>query len=155
MHPCGHRSRGSLLNICTRRRGCCDLASPAYVRELATHSRYQTRGVGQAAHGLVGTHAAPLRTRTQVWMLDLASLASVREFATRWEAQGRELNILINNAGIYSMNGVCARTDAHLRVHACGCRGVQAGVAWPVEVAYRGGPTWKSNMETLRGNFTS
>jgi NAD(P)-dependent dehydrogenase (short-subunit alcohol dehydrogenase family) len=29
----------------------------------------------------------------------------VREFVSRWEAEKRELHILVNNAGIYSMGG--------------------------------------------------
>ena len=41
----------------------------------------------------------------QVWKLDLASLKSVREFATKWEGEKRDLHILINNAGILSMGG--------------------------------------------------
>lgn len=30
---------------------------------------------------------------------------SVREFATKWESEKRDLHILINNAGIYAMTG--------------------------------------------------
>ena len=41
----------------------------------------------------------------QVWQLDLVSLRSVREFAAKWEAEGRPLHVLINNAGIFAMSG--------------------------------------------------
>ena len=44
----------------------------------------------------------------QVWKLDLASLKSVREFGAKWEQSGRELHILINNAGVLNMGGVKA-----------------------------------------------
>lgn len=42
---------------------------------------------------------------TQVWLLDLASLKSVREFGAKWEKEQRPLHILINNAGIYNIAG--------------------------------------------------
>ncbi|KIK56207.1 hypothetical protein GYMLUDRAFT_230308 [Collybiopsis luxurians FD-317 M1] len=42
-------------------------------------------------------------TRAQVWILDLASFASVREFADRFEREGGgRLDILVENAGISS-----------------------------------------------------
>ena len=40
-------------------------------------------------------------------MLDVASLASVTDFARRWDASGRPLHVLINNAGVMSFG--CAR----------------------------------------------
>jgi NAD(P)-dependent dehydrogenase (short-subunit alcohol dehydrogenase family) len=40
--------------------------------------------------------------RVQLELLDLASLASVREFAARQTASGKPLDILINNAGVYA-----------------------------------------------------
>ena len=43
-----------------------------------------------------------------MWKLDLASLKSVREFGAKWEQSGRELHILINNAGVLNMGGVKA-----------------------------------------------
>lgn len=53
---------------------------------------------------------------TQVWLLDLASLKSVREFGAKWEKEQRPLHILINNAGIYNIAGTrryigCGRID--------------------------------------------
>lgn len=42
---------------------------------------------------------------TQVRILDLASMASVRSFASSWEAEGRLLHVLVNNAGILGMGG--------------------------------------------------
>src|ERR1700694_5099276 len=47
-------------------------------------------GKGQAA-------AATMPGETEVRPLDLASLASVREFANAWEG---EIDVLINNAGV-------------------------------------------------------
>ncbi len=41
--------------------------------------------------------------QVEVQVLDLASLASVRAFATAW--QGRPLHILINNAGLFGLGG--------------------------------------------------
>ena len=40
-------------------------------------------------------------------MLDLASLDSVRTFAAAWQRERRPLHILVNNAGIFSMGGMC------------------------------------------------
>lgn len=44
---------------------------------------------------------APLQVRE----LDLASLASVRRFAAGWEAEGRPLHLLVNNAGVFTIGG--------------------------------------------------
>ena len=44
----------------------------------------------------------------QVEILDVANLASVRAFADRWDATGRPLHALINNAGIFTLAG-CVR----------------------------------------------
>jgi NAD(P)-dependent dehydrogenase (short-subunit alcohol dehydrogenase family) len=41
----------------------------------------------------------------EVALLDLDSLASVRAFVDAWEASGRPLHILINNAGVFHMGG--------------------------------------------------
>ena len=38
--------------------------------------------------------------------LDCLSLDSVHEFGKRWEARKLALNVLINNAGIFAMNGM-------------------------------------------------
>ena len=46
--------------------------------------------------------AAP-SAKVRFEMLDLASLASVREFATKMVANGRPLDLLINNAGIMDL----------------------------------------------------
>ncbi|MCW2765508.1 MAG: hypothetical protein JWO11_1467 [Nocardioides sp.] len=64
-------------------------------RELAAHGAsvmLACRNVeaGQAA-------AAPMPGNTRVEALDLASLASVRDFASRWEGP---LDLLVNNAGV-------------------------------------------------------
>lgn len=42
---------------------------------------------------------------TEVSLLDLASLASVRDFVQRWEQQQRPLHVLVNNAGMFAMGG--------------------------------------------------
>ncbi len=44
-------------------------------------------------------------TPLQVRELDLASLASVRRFAAGWEAEGRPLHLLVNNAGVFTIGG--------------------------------------------------
>lgn len=41
---------------------------------------------------------------------------SVRDFASRWKAQRRELHILVNNAGIYAMGG---EWGAQMKVARC------------------------------------
>jgi NAD(P)-dependent dehydrogenase (short-subunit alcohol dehydrogenase family) len=53
---------------------------------------------GEAA--LARLHADSPGTHTELAILDLASLASVREFAEKELAQHRPLDILINNAGV-------------------------------------------------------
>lgn len=47
--------------------------------------------------------------RLEISLLDLASLESVRQFVARWEATKRPLHVLINNAGLFNMGGVCMR----------------------------------------------
>ncbi|KAI3430478.1 hypothetical protein D9Q98_005073 [Chlorella vulgaris] len=42
----------------------------------------------------------PAAPRVMVELLDLASLASVRQFVQRWAASGRQLDLLVCNAGI-------------------------------------------------------
>ena len=41
----------------------------------------------------------------QVQLLDVACLASIRKFASSWQAQKRPLHILVNNAGVFTMGG--------------------------------------------------
>lgn len=53
----------------------------------------------------------------EVWLLDLASLQSVREFAAKWEQQQRDLHILINNAGIFSMGAPREETEDGFESH--------------------------------------
>ncbi|KAJ3891270.1 hypothetical protein GG344DRAFT_88388 [Lentinula edodes] len=42
-------------------------------------------------------------TKAEVWILDLARFASVREFADRFEREGGRLDILVENAGIVAL----------------------------------------------------
>lgn len=42
-------------------------------------------------------------TRIELMELDLASLSSIRQFASRFSQKYRQLNVLINNAGVFSM----------------------------------------------------
>jgi NAD(P)-dependent dehydrogenase (short-subunit alcohol dehydrogenase family) len=56
------------------------------------------RRKGEAALARLGSEAPG--TGTELAMLDLASLASVREFAARQLDLGRPLDILVNNAGV-------------------------------------------------------
>lgn len=59
--------------------------------------------VGTAAEGGAATAegaAAACAGRVDVELLDLASLDSVRRFASRWKASGRPLDLLVLNAGI-------------------------------------------------------
>jgi hypothetical protein len=51
----------------------------------------------------------------EVSLLDLASLASVKDFVLRWEQQRRPLHILINNAGMFNMGGKTRGPDGGLR----------------------------------------
>jgi len=54
----------------------------------------------------------------EIRLLDLASLQSVRAFSEQWEKEGRELHILVNNAGIYAMGvpreETCDGFEAHM-----------------------------------------
>ena len=50
----------------------------------------------------------------QVQELDVADLASVRQFADNWLQSKRKLDCLINNAGIFSMGGT-VHWPAHKR----------------------------------------
>ncbi|KAF5831959.1 hypothetical protein DUNSADRAFT_12354 [Dunaliella salina] len=54
----------------------------------------------------------------EIRLLDLASLQSVRAFSEQWEAEARELHILVNNAGIYAMGApreeTCDGFEAHM-----------------------------------------
>ncbi|KAG1673558.1 hypothetical protein FOA52_003858 [Chlamydomonas sp. UWO 241] len=83
-------------------------------RSVARGEELKSRIEGQMAR--LG-HDAP---RLEVWRLDLTSLASVREFCARWDAQTRPLNILVNNAGIYSMNAPREETADGFEAH-MGC----------------------------------
>lgn len=50
--------------------------------------------------------------------LDVASLVSVRDFAQQWEAGGRALHILVNNAGVYAMGAPRTETPQDgLEIH--------------------------------------
>lgn len=42
----------------------------------------------------------------QVSELDVSSFASIRQFSRRWADSGRRIDCLINNAGIFSINGM-------------------------------------------------
>lgn len=52
-----------------------------------------------------GTPVSDSFLYVQVEILDVANLASVRAFADRWDASGRPLHALINNAGIFTLAG--------------------------------------------------
>ncbi|KAF8069597.1 hypothetical protein HT031_001714 [Scenedesmus sp. PABB004] len=53
----------------------------------------------------------------EVSLLDLASLDSVRDFVERWEAGGRALHVLINNAGLFNMGVGRCETGDGVEVH--------------------------------------
>lgn len=77
----------------------------------------------------------------QVMELDLASLDSVRKFCDMWEQDGSSIDVLVNNAGIFSMGGaslppqrlphltaapptgafICTHTGAHVCTHHSCC----------------------------------
>lgn len=65
-------------------------------------------------------HSCQFTCAWQVEILDVACLASVAAFADRWDAHGRPLHALINNAGIFTLAG-CASPyspDAALEANA-------------------------------------
>ena len=71
----------------------------------------------------------------QVRLLDLSSLASVRQFAAAWEAEQRPLHILVNNAGVYTIGGgrggavrCAACRGGVLAARMCGCMHAWNGV---------------------------
>ncbi|MEW5316739.1 MAG: hypothetical protein WDW38_008090 [Sanguina aurantia] len=53
----------------------------------------------------------------EVRILDLASMASVRSFASSWEAEGRALHVLVNNAGILGMGVSREETEDGFESH--------------------------------------
>jgi NAD(P)-dependent dehydrogenase (short-subunit alcohol dehydrogenase family) len=55
---------------------------------------------GSVAAEIIRTHHT---ADVDVWELDLADLASVRSFATRWCEEGAALDVLINNAGTMAL----------------------------------------------------
>ena len=59
-------------------------------------SRDRQRG----EHALDRLHSEAPSTHTELVILDLASLSSIREFAARELAKNRSLHVLINNAGV-------------------------------------------------------
>lgn len=67
-----------------------------------------------AADAQAAGQAAP---SLEVSLLDLASLASVKDFVQRWEQRRRPLHILINNAGMFSMGAGRAETKDGIEMH--------------------------------------
>lgn len=68
----------------------------------------RSRAKGDAlAKLLAGEAAAAGReaASVEVASLDLDSLSSVRAFVDAWEASGRPVHMLINNAGVFHMGG--------------------------------------------------
>lgn len=53
----------------------------------------------------------------EVRELDLASLASVRRFAAGWEAEGRPLHLLVNNAGVFTIGAPRSETSDGFEMH--------------------------------------
>ncbi|KAG2433604.1 hypothetical protein HYH02_012534 [Chlamydomonas schloesseri] len=53
----------------------------------------------------------------EVRLLDLASLDSVRAFAAAWEAEGRPLHLLINNAGVFTIGAPRSETRDGFEMH--------------------------------------
>lgn len=92
---------------------------------------------GGAAAGAEGA-AAGRQGRVEVELLDLASLESVRRFASRWEASGRPLDLLILNAGIMCPPDRLQTADGFELQFQVGGAGVQgAGVQGVVQGAGR------------------
>ncbi len=48
--------------------------------------------------------------------LDVAFPASVNDFADRWDASGRPLHVLVNNAGILNFTGCASRSPMTLQL---------------------------------------
>ena len=55
--------------------------------------------------------------RVEVIQLDLASLTSVRAFATSWKQTSRPIHVLVNNAGIFSMASTRSETEDGMEAH--------------------------------------
>jgi NAD(P)-dependent dehydrogenase (short-subunit alcohol dehydrogenase family) len=51
--------------------------------------------------------------------VDLLSLDSVRKFGEAWEARKIPLNVLINNAGIFCMNGMVPTMQPSVVIALC------------------------------------
>jgi NAD(P)-dependent dehydrogenase (short-subunit alcohol dehydrogenase family) len=75
---------------------------PAVVLACRSQSKGDALLKRLAADAQAAGQAAP---SLEVSLLDLASLASVKDFVQRWEQRRRPLHILINNAGMFSMGG--------------------------------------------------
>eukprot|EP00798_Chlamydomonas_sp_ICE-L_P007352 gene7352-475_t len=56
-------------------------------------------------------------SKIEVMKLDVSCLKSVRDFADTWEKSGRELHILINNAGIFNMAVSREQTSEGFEAH--------------------------------------
>ena len=80
--------------------------------------RSQQRGEALKASILAdAASAGQANPRVEVMELDLSSLASVRNFAKAWVATGRPINILVNNAGIFSMSAPRSETTDGFESH--------------------------------------
>lgn len=75
-------------------------------RELARHHAHVVlacRNPSKAASALTAIRAAAPDATVEVMQLDLASLASVRDFAAAFRQQHNRLDVLCNNAGIMAI----------------------------------------------------
>lgn len=74
-------------------RGCDEVV-------LAVRNTEKAQGVVDAIVAEWGAKVPDLQARLKLMKLDLASLASVREFAAAYAKEHKHLDILVNNAGV-------------------------------------------------------
>ncbi|GLC37596.1 hypothetical protein PLESTM_000625100 [Pleodorina starrii] len=83
---------------------------------LACRSRQRGEDLRKALLTAAAAAGKP-QPEIEVRILDLASLESVRRFASDWEAERRPLHILINNAGVFTIGAPRAETNDGFELH--------------------------------------
>ena len=93
----------------------------AHGAEVTLAARNAQRAEAAKEH-ILATHPT---ARLDIALVDVASLASIRAFATAWLAKNKKLDILVNNAGIAHIGTVLTTTEADMdRLYRINIKGV-------------------------------
>ncbi|KIZ02344.1 hypothetical protein MNEG_5614 [Monoraphidium neglectum] len=90
------------------------LVAPAFVLACRSQSKGDALAARLASEARAAGRPAP---SLEIMLLDLNSLESVRAFVAAWEARGRPLHLLINNAGLFHMGAGRSTTKDGLEAH--------------------------------------